>query len=196
MKKLIGIIAILTIIFIYGCSKQPSSIKAKQDGKPLIVMYGDFKCPYCKKVEDKVMPKLRNKYIDKNKVKFQYVNLAFIGKDSIIGSRAQQAVNHYAPKYSLQFQKLMFEHQKDEDKKWITHTLIDKQIDKLNISNKTKDKIKTNYKTKNSTSWKAAEKDKKLGKEHHIKQTPTVFIEGKKVKDPYDFSSYQKLLEE
>ncbi|PTH45028.1 protein-disulfide isomerase, partial [Staphylococcus capitis] len=26
--------------------------------------------------------------------------------------------------------------------------------------------------------------------------TPTVFIEGKKVKDPYDFSSYQKLLEE
>ena len=66
MKKLIGIIAILTIIFIYGCSKQPSSIKAKQDGKPLIVMYGDFKCPYCKKVEDKVMPKLRNKYIDKN----------------------------------------------------------------------------------------------------------------------------------
>ena len=56
------------------------------------------------KVEDKVMPKLRNKYIDKNKVKFQYVNLAFIGKDSIIGSRAQQAVNHYAPKYSLQFQ--------------------------------------------------------------------------------------------
>ena len=57
MKKLIGIIAILTIIFIYGCSKQPSSIKAKQDGKPLIVMYGDFKCPYCKKEEDKVMPK-------------------------------------------------------------------------------------------------------------------------------------------
>lgn len=49
---------------------------------------------------------------------------------------------------------------KDEDKKWITHTLIDKQIDKLNISNKTKDKIKANYKTKNSTSWKAAEKDK------------------------------------
>ena len=76
------------------------------------------------------------------------MNLAFIGKDSIIGSRAQQAVNHYAPKYSLQFQKLMFEHQKDEDKKWITHTLIDKQIDKLNISNKTKDKIKANYKLK------------------------------------------------
>ena len=45
MKKLIGIIAILTIIFIYGCSKQPSSIKAKQDGKPLIVMYWEFKFP-------------------------------------------------------------------------------------------------------------------------------------------------------
>lgn len=86
-----------------GVQNNQVLLKAKQDGKPLIVMYGDFKCPYCKKVEDKVMPKLRNKYIDKNKVKFQYVNLAFIGKDSIIGSRAQQAVNHYAPKYSLNF---------------------------------------------------------------------------------------------
>ena len=105
-----------------------------------------------------------------------------MGKDSIIGSRAQHAVNHYAPKYSLQFQKLMFEQQQDEDKQWITHKLVDQQIDKLNISQHSKDKIKKDYKTKDSESWKAADKDKQIGKEHHIKQTPTVFIEGKKLK--------------
>ena len=35
------------------------------------------------------MPKLKKKYIDTNKIKYQYVNLAFLGKDSIVGSRAQ-----------------------------------------------------------------------------------------------------------
>mgnify|MGYP002653806603 CR=1 FL=1 len=36
---------------------------ATKDGKPLIVIYGDFKCPYCKKVEKNVMPKLKEKYL-------------------------------------------------------------------------------------------------------------------------------------
>ena len=49
MKKLIGIIAILTIILYMGVQNNQVLLKAKQDGKPLIVMYGDFKCPYCKK---------------------------------------------------------------------------------------------------------------------------------------------------
>ena len=48
MKKLIGIIAILTIILYMGVQNN-QVLFAKQDGKPLIVMYGDFKCPYCKK---------------------------------------------------------------------------------------------------------------------------------------------------
>ena len=61
------------------------------------------------------------------------MNLAFLGKDSIVGSRAR-CVNHYAPKKSLEFQKLMFNQQKDEHKQWITTRLVDKQIDKLSIS--------------------------------------------------------------
>ena len=49
----------------------------------------------------------------------------------------------------------MFEQQQDEDKQWITHKLVDQQIDKLNISQHSKDKIKKDYKTKDSESWKA-----------------------------------------
>lgn len=108
------------------------------------------------------MPKLKKKYIDTNKIKYQYVNLAFLGKDSIVGSRAQHAVNHYAPKKSLEFQKLMFNQQKDEHKQWITTRLVDKQIDKLSISDDKKKKIKTDYKTKGSISWKKPRKINKL----------------------------------
>ena len=42
----------------------------------------------------------------------------------------------------------MFEQQQDEDKQWITHKLVDQQIDKLNISQHSKDKIKKTIKLK------------------------------------------------
>lgn len=169
--------------------------KASNNSKPVVVIYGDYKCPYCKKTEDRVMPKLKKKYIDTNKIKYQYVNLAFLGKDSIVGSRAQHAVNHYAPEKSLEFQKLMFNQQKDEHKQWITTRLVDKQIDELSISDDTKKKIKTDYKTKGSISWKKAKEDQQIAKKNHIKQTPTAFVNDTKVEDPYDFSSYEMLLE-
>jgi hypothetical protein len=48
-----------------GCGKEDvKSPQATKDGKPLIVIYGDFKCPYCKKVEKNVMPKLKEKALD------------------------------------------------------------------------------------------------------------------------------------
>lgn len=195
MKKVIGFVCIICMISLYSCSNQSSSLKESEKGKPVVMIFGDFKCSYCKKVEENVMSQLKKKYIDTNNVKFQYVNLAFLGKDSIIGSRAQHAVNHYAPKYSLQFQKLMFKQQQDEDKQRITKKLVDRQIDKLNISKEDKKAIKKDYKTNGSISWKEAKKDQQIAKDNHIKQVPTAFVKGKKVEDPYHFSNYVELLE-
>ena len=48
-------------------------------------------------------------------------------------------------------------------KHWITETLLDKEIDQLNISQKQK-MHKKEYKTKNSDAWKEAEKQKKVNK--------------------------------
>lgn len=79
-------------------------------------------------------------------------------------------------------------------KHWITETLLDKEIDQLNISQKQKDRIKKEYKTKNSDAWKEAEKQKKLTKENHIQSVPTVFINGKKVEDPYKVKEWKQYL--
>ncbi|MDU0439610.1 thioredoxin domain-containing protein [Staphylococcus haemolyticus] len=198
MKKIILIISMLMVLTIImsACSnnnneKQPPKTK---NGKILIVEYGDFKCPYCKKVEKNVMPTIKKDYIDTNKVEYQFINAGFLGKDSIVGSRAGNAVQKVAPNEYLTFQRNVLSNQKDEDKKWLTEQFLDNEIDKLDITTQQKSDIKKQYKTKNSDAWKKAEEQKKMTEDNNIDTIPTVFINGKKVKDPYEVEEWKKYL--
>lgn len=199
MKKLwlcIGLVAIM--ILVTACSSDQhvhKDDKIDENGKIKIIEYGDFKCPYCKKVETNVMPKLKKEYIDKDKVDYQFVNMAFLGDDSIIGSRAGHAVKQVAPDQYLTFQKLMFEQQPDSEKEWINKSLVDNQIDKLPINQDMKDKIKKEYTTTDSKSWKAAKKDQQQAKENHVETAPTVYVGGEKLEDPYKFKNYKEILD-
>lgn len=120
--------------------------------------------------------------------------MSFLGKDAIKGSRAGHAVQNIAPNHYLEFQKLIFSKQPNHENEWLTEQLIDRQIDKLNINNKKARKIKKDYKTKNSQSWKDAQKDIKLYKDKKVKEAPTVYVNGKKLKDPYSYAEYKKYL--
>lgn len=198
MKKIILIISMLMVLTIImsACSnnnneKQPPKTK---NGKILIVEYGDFKCPYCKKVEKNVMPTIKKDYIDTNKVEYQFINAGFLGKDSIVGSRAGNAVQKVAPNEYLTFQRNVLSNQKDEDKKWLTEQFLDNEIDKLDITTQQKSDIKKQYKTKNSDAWKKAEEQKKMTEDNNIDTVPTVFINGKKVKAPYEVEEWKKYL--
>ena len=196
MKK--SLIVLISILFIFmlsvltACSNQES--KESKTSKDKIIVYGDFKCPYCKQLEEEIIPKLKEDYIEQGKVEYQFVNMAFLGDDSIIGSRAGHAVENIDPNEYLRFQELMFSHQPDNEKKWITEKLVDKQIDKLNISNNKAKKIKIDYKKKNSQSWRDAKKDQKIYKKNNIQEAPTVVINGKEIQDVYDYKEYKKYL--
>lgn len=196
MKK--SLIVLISVLFIFmlsvltACSNQES--KESKTSKDKIIVYGDFKCPYCKQLEEEIIPKLKKDYIEQGKVEYQFVNMAFLGDDSIIGSRAGHAVENIDPNEYLRFQELMFSHQPDNEKKWITEKLVDKQIDKLNISNNKAKKIKIDYKKKNSQSWRDAKKDQKIYKKNSIQEAPTVVINGKEIQDVYDYKEYKKYL--
>ena len=197
MKKLVLFISIAVIAAVLqGCSQKDTDLTSKND-KVKVVEFADYKCPYCKKVEDNVMPKLQKDYIDKGKVDYQLVNVAFLGKDSIIGSRAGHAVKNVGPQQYLTFQKKIFAAQPDTEdhkKPWINEKLLDTLIDELNLSDQQKADIKKDYKTKDSQSWKDAEKDKKMAKKKNIDTVPVVFVDGTKLDDPYHFKEYNDLL--
>lgn len=141
---------ICLIIIVVACSrnKKETTPAHTKNGKILIVEYGDYKCPYCKKIEDNVMPIIKKDYIDTNRVEYQFINASFLGKDSLMGSRSEGMLFNLLHQRISYIPKNIYAHQQEEKKHWITETLLDKEIDQLNISQKQKDRIKKNIKLK------------------------------------------------
>ena len=77
MKKGIGLILlVISTLILVSCNSQQdkeSHSSHYQKGKVTIVEYADLKCPYCKKIEDNVMPIIKKDYIDTNKVEYQFI---------------------------------------------------------------------------------------------------------------------------
>ncbi|ARJ30842.1 thioredoxin domain-containing protein [Staphylococcus lugdunensis] len=187
MKKLLLFVFVAVgIIILCSCNQY------KEKPKSTITIYQDYKCPHCKQLEDKIIPKLNQEYVKKDKAKFNFINVAFLGEDSIKGARAGHAVQNIAPDKYLDFQKLIFSQQANK----FTYELIDKQIDKLELSDNKKRKIKKDYKTKNSESWKDVKEDQKIAKKNNIKEVPSVYINGKKLKNVHSYSEYDEYIKE
>ncbi|MGW9965529.1 DsbA family protein [Staphylococcus hominis] len=168
------------------------SPKLGNSKKNTLVVFEDFKCPYCKKLHNNVIKKL-----DSN-IEIRYINMAFLGKDSIKGSRASHAVNIYAPEKFSEFHDALMNQQPEKDETlWLTEKKIDNELDKLSLSKEKLKTIKDAYKSKDSKAWKYANKDKDISEKMHVSSAPTVYVNGHYIKeDSYSLKSFQKNISE
>ncbi|POF45086.1 hypothetical protein CYJ00_010140 [Staphylococcus pseudintermedius] len=157
-----------------------NSPKIGNSTKNIIVIFEDLKCSHCRLLHNNIIRKLD---LERNDIEIRYVNMAFLGKDSVKGSRAVHAVNLYAPKNFREFHNALFDiHPKKEDNLWFTEKRIDTEIDKLPISKKSKEKIKNAYKEEGNKVWESAEKDKEVSENLNVSSTPTVYVNGHLIK--------------
>ncbi|WP_186335259.1 DsbA family protein [Staphylococcus xylosus] len=166
----------------------------KSSSENVIIEFMDFKCPYCKKFEFTTYNKLESKYISKGKAKFRVVNASILGDDSVRAARAAHALNIYYPNKYWEFHHTLLQIQPDNENEWITSDLIDSQLEKLNIPKDKLELIKKDYKTKGSKSWELANKDKKIYKKYKNKYVPSVYVNGKFIKNPYSIKELEKYM--
>lgn len=166
----------------------------KSSSENVIIEFMDFKCPYYKKFEFTTYNKLESKYISKGKAKFRVVNASILGDDSVRAARAAHALNIYYPNKYWEFHHTLLQIQPDNENEWITSDLIDSQLEKLNIPKDKLELIKKDYKTKGSKSWELANKDKKLYKKYKNKYVPSVYVNGKFIKNPYSIKELEKYM--
>ncbi len=86
------------------------------NAKVTVVEYADYRCPFCERFFQTVMPDLQTKYIATGKIKFVYQDVAFLGPDSTTaGEGAYCAIEQNK---FWQFHDYMFAHQGDESTAW------------------------------------------------------------------------------
>ncbi|MDT0715535.1 DsbA family protein [Staphylococcus chromogenes] len=167
----------------------------KEHAKDKIVIFADFKCPFCKKLDTQVLPHLKNKYVDSGKANIKVLLPTILGKDSKIAAKAGYAIYMYYPeKYYEYFQKI-FSIQPNNEGEWINERLIDNELEKLNIPKEKLEKIKVEYKKKNSITEKEVEEDNELYRKFNNQYVPSVYVNGEFVDDPYNIKSFEDKLE-
>lgn len=203
---LVIIFIMISLIFFKKVSFQdinPNKIKEETKNNPslgddkadnTIIEFMDFKCPYCKKLHEGTFHKINNKFIKKGDVEYRVINASILGDDSLVASRAAYSVYIHAPNEYWKFHNNLFTLQKEGHKKTFSNSKIDNEIKKLNVSSSKIKEIKKEYKTKNSKSWKLAKKDQEMYKKYKNKYVPSIYVNGKFVKDPYSAKEVEKHL--
>lgn len=157
-----------------------------------IVEFGDFKCPHCKTWKSQIFPKLKEKYIDQGLAQFYFVNLAFMGPDSLYAAEVGEAVAAQGHDLFFKYYDFVYRNQGPADVQWATEEfllgLIESHIPEVDFQQLKSDLDERKY------AQKVAD-DINFASEIGVSSVPTLFINGQKVKDPFDMKEIEKVIE-
>lgn len=96
----------------------------KANAPVTIALWFDYQCPFCKELEQSMMPSLLTDYIDKGLVKLVYKDFTFLGPDSQTASLIARAVWDAAPDKFYDWNNMMFANQGQENGGWATQDKV------------------------------------------------------------------------
>ncbi|MCS1352630.1 DsbA family protein [Mechercharimyces sp. CAU 1602] len=166
--------------------------KGEENAPVTVVKFGDFKCPHCKTVYDSVLPQLQEEYIDKGKVKFQFMNLPVVSEDSNTAAQAGEAIYAENPDAFWKYYDYLYSNQGDPHEIWATKEYI---LDVINKEKLDVDANKVAEALDEKTYVKEVNLDKQEATKAGLKSVPALFVNGKLVEDPYDFDSLRTMIE-
>lgn len=145
----------------------------KKNAPITIIEFADLQCPYCKDFHDKILPRIKSEYINKDLVKFVFVNFAFLGdesKDAAMATKCAQDQGKY-----WEYQDLLYAKQSGENtgnfdlknlKKYALDLgLITEEFNSCMDSKKYEQLISS---------------ESLLASDYGVNSTPTIFINGKR----------------
>lgn len=157
------------------------------DAPITVVEFGDYLCPGCKTWNDTIFPQLKKDYIDNGQVKFVYINVLFHGQQSLIASRAAEAVYKQNPDIFWDFHQALFAAQPSSqmhNEPWLT---IDKVLEiATTVSGIDVDQLADDMMER--AVLEEVDRDNKLVDEHNIQSTPSIFVNGVLIKDPFNYN--------
>ncbi|OEK67322.1 hypothetical protein AST00_06565 [Staphylococcus equorum] len=154
----------------------------------ILIVFEDYNCPDCKRFNNEILNS--SNLLEKHNIEVRNIEMSFLGEHSLKSSVAAYAVNHFAPgKYETFHNELL---NKKTTKNSDIDVFLNRKFDTLDIQNELKIQIKKGYKNKKSEFWDNAEKDKYISDKYNIKYSPTVYFNGKEIKNLENKVDFEK----
>jgi protein-disulfide isomerase len=152
-----------------------------KDAKVQIIEFSDFQCPYSSRAA-KVAAKIKEKYSDKVRFVYRHFPLSF-HKNAHAAAEASMAAG--AQGKFWEYHDLVFENQRA-----VGRADLEKYAERLKLDMKSFKKA-----LDDKTYEKAVDADIKLGEKVFVSGTPTLFLNGKRLRNPTDFDLVSKEIE-
>ncbi|WP_176557803.1 thioredoxin domain-containing protein [Sporolactobacillus terrae] len=162
-----------------------------KNAKNIIVEFSDYRCPWCKKFQQEIYPKIKKDLVDTGKTKFYYVNFTVLGPNSAKAANAAYYIYQKYPRSFFAFHDALFKAQGDEKKNWVTNDLLVKKAEQTVPNLDRKELLSVINSDKYKDQIKNIDSDViKIG----VKQTPTLMVNNKVVENPYDYEKIKALI--
>lgn len=153
-----------------------------------MVIFGDFQCHFCRKLELEIKPKIIEKYVKTGKVKIIARDFPFLGKNSVLAAEAGNCAleqNKY-----WEFSSAIHQAQEDDEMPDVNSDAIKELTKKLKLS-----ESKFNDCLDSNKYLNEVKKDFEDGRDLGVDGTPTTFINGEKVNGAVPFEEFEKIID-
>jgi len=159
-----------------------------EDAKLTIVEFADFQCSYCAKFHKNVYPAIKSKYIDTGKVKFVYMDYAFLGQGSKDAAEAAKCSTEQGKFW--QYHDEIYNNQAGENKSVINKLSLEKFAQNIGL-----DLTKFNLCVSLNKYDKSIEAEFNLGVKYGVTGTPGFIIGKQTMRGVSDIQSMESLID-
>ncbi len=163
-------------------------VLGNSNAKLTIVEFADFQCPFCGRFQSQVFPTIKSKYIDTGKVKFIYLDFAFLGQESLDTAEAAKCAQEQGKFW--EYHDEIYKNQKGENQGAFNPVVLKKFATNigLNITQFSECIADTRYD-------KAIAEEEALGKKYGINGTPGFLIGKQKINGAGNVENFQQVID-
>ena len=174
-------------------TSQGSPIMGVSDAPVTIIEFGDYQCPNCKKWFLNTKPDIVTNYIDSGKAKLVFMDIAFLGKDSIPASIATYCAEEQGKYWD--YHGFLYSNQLSIDNGWANSDSLKGYASNLGLNMDMFVSCLDSAKYQKRVQFNTEE-----AQNNGVTGTPTFFIVGQddvqeKVIGPQPFSVFKKIIE-
>jgi protein-disulfide isomerase len=202
----IGALAVIALLGSQLISTGPTGQEIPLEGQPMIgnddanvtvVEFGDYRCPVCKQFHDQTWPQLKDNYIDTGKIKFYFVNYAFLdqnfaGETSTRAAVAGECVLNQDEEQFWNFHSALYENQGAERQDWATQDFL-MELARENTEGLDYNQLQTCVDNRQTSE--KVQQDRSIGRNAGVTGTPSVYVNGNKIEN-WQYSGLRAAIEQ